>query len=428
MELTVSDTDVRTAIDLGERKLRIVARDFHRARSGWSAEINVLMDQTILAYDSFNLAKQDDRTRLAKSAHGHFKNGLGETYDLEQMKHDIDVFCKVAPRRWEESPNVAGQPAVALSPGTVIAPPEYLLKPLIHRGQPTLMYADGGTGKSIFALIVAVIISLGWLPNPLRLMVGKPTRVLYLDWETNRDEIQWRLEAIKEGMNPPSGPDVLYRECRRPFAEDVEPIGRIVRENAIGLVIVDSIGGAVGADLKENEAANLYFSAMRKLGVASLSLTHITKADRGSKDATAFGSRYFHNWARLEWEMKNSQEVATDSINIGLFHRKANNTKLQAPIGLQFHYFNDGDFLKELKVSRIDLTDDPVLAKNLGTAVRITAALRHGAKTPEELIKMLDAKEGTIRSAISRMYHKGEIMKQGAGWGLSEEGNHGLPF
>ena len=69
------------------------------------------------------------------------------------------------------------------------------------------MFGDGGVGKSYLALALALA---GLLARPLsaRWRVAPLRRVLYLDWESGRDEQQARLWRLTRGLGstPVDGP------------------------------------------------------------------------------------------------------------------------------------------------------------------------------------------------------------------------------
>ena len=89
---------------------------------------------------------------------------------------------------------------------------------LLYEGEPTLIYADGDTGKSLFATGATVAVHSGTaLPGGL-----KPARAAvaaYLDWETSRDAVDERLGLIAAGLgiDPPS---VLYKRMVRPLVDE----------------------------------------------------------------------------------------------------------------------------------------------------------------------------------------------------------------
>lgn len=373
-----------------------------------------------MAFDSFNIARQEERTRLANSAHKGFDNGLSSVYPNDALRHDLDLFCWHLPETWENSPERIGTPAIRISLEKAAVPPRWLLRPMIHCGQPTLLFADGGSGKSILGEMIATIVACAWRENPLRLEPGAyPVPTLYLDWETDEQEITWRLGAMKAGM--PSDVGFEYRPCSRPLHDDLDRIQRIIREKNIGFIVADSLGGAVGGDLKENEAANRYFSAMRTLGCASLTMTHITKEARDKSKASPFGSAYFWNWARSVWELQKSQEPDERSVHVALHHRKANNTRLMKALAFRFEFENEDDTLKEVMIKRIAIEDIAELSKGLSIPKRVLLLLKRGPLQAKDIAEELEISVGMARVAVNRLSKSGELVKLGSSWALGVE-------
>src|SRR5262249_14235821 len=87
-----------------------------------------------------------------------------------------------------------GETLVTLT-GVVASPTRELLPRLLYEGEPTLIYADGDTGKSLFALTVAAAVCSG-VGLPCGLIPVRSAPVAYLDWETSQDTVENRLGLI----------------------------------------------------------------------------------------------------------------------------------------------------------------------------------------------------------------------------------------
>ncbi|OLC67386.1 MAG: hypothetical protein AUH69_04430 [Actinobacteria bacterium 13_1_40CM_4_65_12] len=80
-----------------------------------------------------------------------------------------------------------GEPLVTLT-GQVRSPTRELLPRFLYEGEPTLLYADGDTGKSLVALALAVAVHSG-AALPFGLKAVRAVPAAYLDWETSRDTL-----------------------------------------------------------------------------------------------------------------------------------------------------------------------------------------------------------------------------------------------
>ena len=74
--------------------------------------------------------------------------------------------------------------------------PVYQVWPLLPSRQPTIIYGQGGIGKSWLALYLCALVDHGLTLNGLNADVGNS---LYVDWETDRDTLEGRAWAIKRG-------------------------------------------------------------------------------------------------------------------------------------------------------------------------------------------------------------------------------------
>ena len=200
---------------------------------------------------------------------------------------------------------------------------------LLVEGDISIVWADGGTGKSMFALFLSTLVQQGYMSTEHGLIV-EPGNVLYLDYETTSREIATRSRLIQAGLgidavdSGNTSSRITYRKCDQPFTDEVDRIRDIIFKHSIDVVIVDSMGMACG-DLNDMDAVLQFFRELRKL--TDTTVLVVTHANR---QGTFFGSAYTHNSGRLIWEAKRSG--SNDSgMDFSLFCRKANNVPMQPP-------------------------------------------------------------------------------------------------
>lgn len=307
-----------------------------------------------------------------------------------------------------------GQPVIDLSE---VRPPRdvaYLVKPILPLDETTVVFAAGGTGKSTLSRVLGLHVRLGrsipGLIEPLH-----QTGVLILDWETNADAHARDLAKIAVGMGLESVPQIFYRECHRPLADEADTIAGEIAERNIGLVIIDSLAPACGDDPQAPGAATSTMNAIRSLGGTRLVLAHVTKdAIAGNSPGSIFGSVFFTNLARSVWELKAAAEPSSEAIQeIALFHRKVNAGPLfRRPIGLSIVH-NDASIV----VQRAEVNLDSSLSSGLSLPDQIRLALKKGAKTAEELSEELGARTDLVRTALHRMNGKDVVRLEGDGKG-----------
>jgi hypothetical protein len=152
-------------------------------------------------------------------------------------------------------------------------------------------------------------------------------------------------------------------------------------EVSANFVIIDSALAACGGDPSSPEVTGQYFRDLRQLNVTSLTLAHNSKNSTGEK--TIYGSVFWSNFARSVWELKKNQEMEEDFLDIGLFCRKSNLSRLFSPIGLRFTYSDN-----KIEVTRQNVKDT-ALADNLPLWVQITGLIKNDTKEVSALAEIL---------------------------------------
>ena len=295
----------------------------------------------------------------------------------------------------------AGQPAVDLrqlprpDADNDILTVEGLALPRRH---PSILFGDGGTGKSYAALYLAGRIAERGIP------------VALFDWELAGDDHRDRLERLfPDGM-----PRILYARCERPLVSEVDRLRRIVRESGIEYSVFDSVAFACDGPPEAAEVAGRYFRAVRQIGGGSLHIAHVSKAE--GADQKPFGSAFWHNGARSTWYIQLAESSAgTDALQIGLFNRKSNLGRLRPPLGFSISFGEETTTFR-----RTDVADNPDLASKLTVRQRMRYALRKGAMDAECIAEEIDATPETVKRTVRR-YKNLFVMIPGGRIGLLEK-------
>lgn len=363
----------------------------------------------VLCTEHLNLLASQSKSRLA--------NDLEGLHPIMMWRQLLDELCTHTIEYHRQ-----GEPIQELSTITEPIKPEYLLHPFLPKGKPTVIYGLGGAGKSYLSLLMGIAVLLPWKENRLGwTLTDDSVKILYLDFETDYHDLQWRLHCLKRGLKLP---DVFmqYRRCYSTLANDIESINQIVAENDIGLVIVDSAAAACGGDLFAPDQPIRMFNALRQLNVTSLVIAHTAKgtgANGNQNGSTPYGSVFFTNYARSVWEIKKVQDAGEDIINVGLYHRKVNQGRLFSAQGYSIRFGEDST-----SVVRQELAEVVDLATSLSGPERVKAALRHGKMTTSALVERLELPEGTVKSALSRLSRKEVVFKLPSNeWALTANDN-----
>lgn len=291
-----------------------------------------------------------------------------------------------------------GEPVIEFN--TDISEAKYLVYPFIVERMPNLIYATGGSGKTIFACILA----LSYVTGKIGPIEAQDTgKVLYLDYENCQNIIFKRVKEIALSYNVSF--DVIrenfkYRSCRNPFKEDVENILKILEDYPAELIIIDSIGIASGGNMKEDTVANEFFLALRSIPATPLLITHIAKHDENKHP---FGSVYFFNYARNAWFF--TTKNLPDKIRIIAEHTKSNLDKKAPPMPFNI-LFEDGRVIIEKSVLQKETDGESMSTKQL-----ITEWLKDGPKTAYELADLMGENPSYIRTALNRLEKEGMVVR-----------------
>lgn len=339
----------------------------------------------------FNLSSTQARVVLQKALHARA--------DRVAWQDLIEYVCRATTDLWR-----AGEPVVDLAAMAPAGPLEYLVARLLPKGETTVVYGDGGSGKSLLAMALGVALRTGHsLPAGLR--PHGEASVLYLDWETQAATQRRRLESLCRGFGIANIPSVYYRAMYRSIADDIASIRREVARRSIGLVIIDSLGPACGGEPESAELMIRVLNALRTLSPATrLVVSHLSKAaaEQAGGAAKAFGSTFVHNMARSAWEVRCASN-GHDVLSLGLFHRKANDDRPFEPLGLRVS-FEDGVLGTGcITFESFEVEGEPELAAHASLAWRVRRALRQGVMVLEELAQELEVGEKTLRRALRRM-------------------------
>lgn len=155
-----------------------------------------------------------------------------------------------------------GEPAVEIWPSEDDdLTPSYLLEPILYLNHPAVIFGDYSSLKSLVALMIGYIVQLPYRDNALGLTTEKESiRCLYLDYEDDPSSFRKRWSALERGFGRGAMP-ILYRRMIAPLADSVEQLKRIIGDNNINLLIVDSLGSAARGNLNDPEPAIRYHAA-----------------------------------------------------------------------------------------------------------------------------------------------------------------------
>lgn len=259
------------------------------------------------------------------------------------------------------------------------------------RHHPTVLFGDGGVSKSYLALYLA-----GRLEQVAGMRVG------FFDWELGAEDHRSRLERLFGA----SMPAVVYVRCTRPLSHEIDRLARVVSDYRLTFGVFDSVAFGCDGPPENADVASAYMTAVRSLGIGSLLLAHVTKGE--SADQRPFGSTFWHNGARMTWNIKLAESCpGANSIVVGLYNRKSNLTAKERSAGFTIRFDSD-----RTEISPTDLREVQELAAQLSIRERLTHTLgKQGATTIASLAQELDAKVDTVERTLRRGIVTGHFVR-----------------
>ena len=355
-------------------------------------------NKPIYPLTSFNFTSERTRQSLIKT--------LSENYPRWQWNDIINQLCLGIVERVR-----IGEPVQELWTSEDVPAPQFLLEPILYKGLPTIIFGEKAVCKSTIAIIAYTCLILPWHDNPLGWTApSRPVRTLLADYEVDYEITQYNAKRLQTGMGLPAFP-VYYRRCSLPLADDIEQFQWHITELKAEAIIIDSLGPAVGGDLKLPGEALRFTTALRQLRCAALIIGQTSK-EKDKKQASVFGSTFFEYYSRNILELRKVQEEGEDTLDIALYHRYCNLGRRQPAMGFKMHFSETG-----IEISRKEITA-PELVERMSTQYRIMNLLKSGAMSTKEIMEELDIPRGNAGMCIKRLKDKGKILKVEDKWGL----------
>lgn len=328
--------------------------------------------------------------------------------------------------------------------GAPIPTREWIVPDLIPARTVTLLSADGGTGKSVLALQLAVARALhkGWLSTK-----PAPGRTLYLSAEDDADELHRRLEAIR-----------FYYEAEWSDLTDIRLVDLVGKSAVLGevtkggliqatelyraveqqvrafrpsLVVIDALADAFAGEENHRAQARQFISLLRHLGqrygCAALPLAHPSLSGMSSGTGMS-GSTAWSNSVRSRLYLeaaKASDDSVPDPDLRTLTVRKANYAKSGTVLTMRWQ---DGVYVPEDGLGSLDRMAQANRAASvfLELLAAYEAEGRHVSPTPSATyapkVFAADQRSGGIgkrflADAMNRLFAEGRI----------RTGQHGRP-
>ncbi len=349
-----------------------------------------------------DLASSDIRSRIAERLYKQWSGPAAPPYQAMLLAACFWVHEEYSKGAEVREIGAASQP---------IRQDRYLLRPFLVENQINMLYADGASLKSMIALAVGMSIQERRVLLPgtelgQRTERSRSGRVLMEDHETSEDEQHARVRRLSLGFGFNLKEPILYRASHRALWRDSHALRQIVEDHDVSLVIVDSLGAALGGDPNDAASVIAAFEALRSLETTVLLVDHVTKLDDQMKP---IGSTYKWDYARSAFYAKRVQEADSDAVQVALIHTKANNGRLVRPKGLTVKFSDDED--GPITISGFDVREEGEFQHFASAPDRFRYALGRGGLDSDHLREAVgDMKADTFNKTLKRLRAKGEII------------------
>ena len=312
-------------------------------------------------------------------------------------------------------------------------PREDLVAGLLPEDHTTVLYGDGGHGKSYVGLALAMHVALG---RPFLKRAVKQTNVLYLDWELDQKETTRRAYEVARGMQLERPPvNLCYGSMEQRISTPLmETVRRHIQQRQIGLVVIDSVGYACKGDVERAEAVLEFFLELKRLRTQVLAIDHQPKLYEGERYSrkTPFGSVYKTNSSRSVLQIQ-CVGKGEEHIDLKLHHTKHNFGALSGDLGIRLN-FEKGEQGKAVRIEPFEPASRPAANRKVRRSDGVLANLRkEGAGTETEVSKRTGIPEGSVGNAFRKLGRRDLARKVGKRgrkdvWEAVDEAAPGQPF
>ena len=355
--VAISDGKIQQGIPLlSGNTIKLEAEDIRRERTGIHAKVSLYCDSTLLAWDTFNIQRNEERNRLAKSAVDRLPEGLDALCDAVTLKGYLDLFAaKVWPSYLDSS---MGGPLQGLS---VLPRQPLILSPYVVSEGGTILFAPAGSGKSYLALAMGVSIDAGIQT----IWPCSQVPVLYINIERSASSLQRRLTTVNRALGLPQTRPMLFLNARGASLYDIQDqVKSTINKYKVKIIILDSISRAGMGSLIEDQSANKTIDLLNRLCPTWLGIGHCSRADSDH----VFGSVHFDCGADVMVQMLTQEKV--DTLGIGLQITKANDIAKGSLKSYALEFDTEG--LKAIRLAKPYEFGELALGKKLSPTTEVT--------------------------------------------------------
>lgn len=286
-------------------------------------------------------------------------------------------------------------------------------------GHATSWFGEGGVAKSLLAMHLGMTVAEPSRPYWMAFAV-KTVPVLYLDFELDADEQHRRALDLAAGMQLKAIPENFYylSVAMMPPVQAFMVAAEECRRLGIGLVIVDSVGFALGGDAESaKDVLDFYrvcIQPLKDAGASPLLIDHQAKIIKGEKysDKQAFGSVYKTNAVRSSFQIRGDHEQG--ELTATFTHKKNNFGWKERDFSLKVVFGKGKTTVERLEASVPNPDREPSKKEKVLESVGDL-----GRATAEMVARATGIGLQTVRNSISELLSEGALRDTGEKQGRS---------
>jgi DNA-binding transcriptional ArsR family regulator len=289
-------------------------------------------------------------------------------------------------------------------------PMDWVVEGIVPARFVTNLYADSGQGKSFVVLHLAFCCLTG---SAFCGKAVKPGRVLFLDWELDEQTTAQRWYAVCRGGGFASAVrGLLYKSMTESIVTAYNHIRQLVAKHKPVLVVIDSLGKALGNDPLDPKVVIQTYHALDQLGVAVLVVDHQPKSvgEASYSSLREYGSAYKGHLARSRLQLERLNDAKTpDGVRIGLLlrHKKSNFSTLQPDVHLAMTFVH-GEAGRLYSV-RFEMVQADNADESLGSRGEILKLLREREMTADAIAELTGLARNTVSEHLNALRRSGFV-------------------
>lgn len=317
----------------GQPNILFVAKGIRRERTGTHARVGLFLqwesvDQSLLGYDTFNIGRSEERTKLSRTAHGHLDLQIKEAYPESHVRRDLDLFCLGLEEFWDD--RVESEKLNGLN----VQPTVFALKPYILEGGGTILFAPPGHGKSYLMMLMAQSMQHG-----IRHLweVHDTANVLFVNLERSKQSVERRVAHINKALGLGPEAEMHALNMRGKSLQELEDaISRTVKREKYEVLFLDSISRTAKTSLNDDTTANNIINILNDLAPTWMAIGHTPRQDTDH----VFGSQMWDAGADVIVQV--ARAIRENGMAVMLTMTKANDIRKPPPQTMFLEFDEDG--------------------------------------------------------------------------------------